>query len=129
MKRGILKFLAVAMLFDNAEGGGGGGVIVRPDNISEDEWEGLSQEEREGVLMTGEGEQGHLADDGEDSGEEFSEEELAAIAAVDTEDAEKNKAIKDATEQAAGATETPAEGDAGAASGTEEQPGTASTPE
>jgi len=78
MRKGFLSFLMLAVLFDNPEGGGGGGDPVRPDTISEDEWQGLSKEEREGVLMDGEGEQGHILEEGNE--EELTEEQLAAIA-------------------------------------------------
>ena len=75
MRKGFLN--VVRVLFDNPEGGGGG-AVSRPDSITTDEWEGLSQEEREGVLMTGEGEQGEVLV--EDEGDELTPEELALIA-------------------------------------------------
>ena len=72
-------YLFPFMLLMGIEGDGGAAPVERPDNISADEWEGLSNEEREGLLMTGEGEDGHVAE-GEGEGEELTDEELAAIA-------------------------------------------------
>jgi hypothetical protein len=91
MRKGFLSFMTLAVLFDNAEGGGGGGV-ERPETITPDEWQGLSEEEREGVLMTGEGEQGEVVEDGDD---EPTDDELAAIAEVDA-GADETELVDDA---------------------------------
>lgn len=102
MRKGFLSFLMLAMVFDNPEGGGGGGA-VRPDTITAEEWEGLSETEREGTLMNGEGEEGTVADDGELEPEP-TDEELAAIAGTEPSEADKQKAIDDAVLAAAGET-------------------------
>lgn len=99
MRKGFLSFLMLAICFDTGEGGGGG-VPERPANVTEDEWEGLSNEEREGLLMTGEGERGEVIDDDENT-DELTDEDLAAIAGeLKPGEADEKQAIDDALSQA-----------------------------
>ena len=65
---------------DDAESAGTG-YAGRPDNITEEEWEDLSEGEREAVLMDGTGEEGGYIDGDDDGDEEdLTAEELALIA-------------------------------------------------
>ncbi len=82
------------ILRDTAEAGGGGVASVpeRPTHVSEDEWEGLSDFEREALVETDEGEGAHqVLGDGTEYEEEsmdFDEDTLAAIAGEEPKPAE-----------------------------------------
>lgn len=134
MRGSIVKLLAMMFILrDNPEGGGGGGggsetspdlppVIDRPEHIGLEEWEGMSQSEREAMIETDEGEGAHqIIGTGEDTepqpeGEEIDEKALAAIAGE-----EEPPAAAGGEETPAG-TETPAAGGEETPSPTEESP-------
>lgn len=69
--------------------------LERPSNVSEEEWNDLSDGEKEGLLMTGEGELGEVIGEGDG----LTDEELAAIAT----NGEPDKSEEDAAAVAAAA--------------------------
>lgn len=114
----ILRLLTMGHIL-RAPDEGGGGPVARPDHIGEDEWEGLSDAEREGLVETDEGEganqiigTGEEAEGDEGPDDDLTPEELAAALEgekPEEETGEPAETTETSTETAAETTETATE--------------------
>ena len=88
----LLGMVQNMRILRDANDGAGGGVPERPAHVSESEWEGLSDFEREALTETDEGEGAHQIMGEEFTDDDLDEEALAEIVGEDTKTPEEEAA-------------------------------------